>query len=168
MTLIAGFFVGLWWLLRYVVAPAVVIAAVLAWRWLSGAAMTGKPRPATFLRAGVPPRRPARRFALRINWAYWPGWQRAIVRWVATVLVVAGLLWPVATTTVAIAVVLAAVVARYRYAIAEWVRSLRPRSAVVRVPAQVTPSQSLPLTACSGDQVWSAMTPSATTRGGIR
>ena len=173
---IAAFFVGVWFLIRYLVvplvkyvlAPATVLVLVMAWRWFSGAALTGKARPATFRRGATPPARPGRRFAVRINWAYWPGWQRAIVRWVLTALVVAGLMWPVATSAGVAAVVIAAVVMHYRYAITQRVRSLRPRPAVVRVKAKVvTPSQPLVLTAASNEPVWSATT-STTTHGGIR
>jgi hypothetical protein len=176
LSVIAAFCRGVWWLVRYiayplvkyVLAPATVFVLVMGWRWLSGAALTGKARPATFTRGAVPPARPARRFAARINWAYWPGWQRAIMRWVLTALVVAGLMWPVATIAAVVSVVLAAVAMRYRFAIATRVRSLRPRPAVVRVTAQVAPSQPRALSASSGDPVWSATTSAATTHGGIR
>ena len=172
-SLIVGFVVGLVFLIRrvivplvrHVVAPAVMIALVLAWRWLSGAAMTGKARPASFRRGAVPPARPARRFVARINWAYWPGWQRAIVRWVLTALVVAGLMWPAATTAAVVSVVLAAVVMRYRYAIATRVRSLRPRPSVLRVTAKVVHRPTPALAASSTAPVWStATTDEAVTR----
>ena len=173
MSAIAAFFIGVWWLIRYIVvplvkyvlAPVTVFSLVMAWRWLSGAALTGKARRATFRRGATPPARPARRFAVRINWAYWPGWQRAIVRWVLTALVVAGFMWPVATIAGVVAVVLAAVVMRYRYAIAQRVRSLRPRPTVLRVTATVVDRPTPALTASSNEPVWStAMTDEAVTR----
>jgi hypothetical protein len=166
LSVIVAFFVGVGWLVRYLVvplvkyvlAPATVLALVIAWRWFSGAALTGKARPATFGRGAVPPVRPARRLAVRINWAYWPGWQRAIVRWVATVLVVAGLMWPAATITAVVSVVLAAVVVRYRFTIAQRIRALRPRSAVVRVTALVVDRPAQALTASRTEPVWSSAT----------
>ena len=166
MSAIAAFFVGVWFLIQYIVvplvkyvlAPVTVFSLVMAWRWLSGAALTGKVRPATFRRGATPPARPARRFAVRINWAYWPGWQRAIVRWVLTALVVAGLMWPAATTAAVVSVVLAAVVMRYRYAIAQRVRSLRPRPTVLRVTAKVVDRPTPALTASSNEPDWSTAT----------
>jgi hypothetical protein len=137
-------------------APVTVFVLVIAWRWFAGAALTGKARPATFTRGAVPPARTARRFAARINWAYWPGWQRAIVRWLVTALAVAGLLWPVTTGAAVATTVFAAVVMRYRYAIAARVRSLRPQPAVVRVTAQVVDRSTPALTAASGATVWSS------------
>jgi hypothetical protein len=168
LSVIAAFVTGVWWLVRYiayplvkyVLAPATVFVLIMTWRWLSGAALTGKARPATFLRGAVPLARPVRRFTVRLNWAYWPGWQRAIVRWVLTALVVAGLMWPVATIAAVSAVVLAAVVVRYRFTIAQRVRWLRPRPAVVRVKAQVVDRPTPALTAGSDATVWSTATSS--------
>ena len=173
LSVIAAFCTGVWWLVRYiayplvkyVLAPVTVFCLVMGWRWLSGAAMTGKARPATFRRGATPPGRPARRFTVRINWAYWPGWQRAIVRWVLTALVVAGLMWPAVTTAAVVSVVLAAVVMRYRYAIAQQVRSLRPRPTVLRVTAKVVDRPTPALTASSTAPAWStATTDEAVTR----
>ena len=173
LSVIAAFCQGVWWLVRYiayplvkyVLAPATLFVLVMGWRWLSGAALTGKARPATFLHGAVPPARPVRRFTAGINWAYWPGWQRAIVRWVVTALVVTGLMWPAATIAAVAAVVLAAVAMRYRYAIATRVRSLRPRPAVLRVTAKVVHRPTPALTASSTAPAWStATTDEAVTR----
>lgn len=150
---------GLVWLLQHVVAPVVAVAAVLAWRWLSGAAMTGKPRPATWLRGAVPPARPARRFVPRIHWAYWPGWQRAIVRWAFTALVVAGWLYPLATALTVAAAVAAAATVRYRRAIR---RAFRPD--VIRVRAEVVRRPMAALTAHADAPVWPATAEQVVTR----
>jgi hypothetical protein len=61
--------------------------------------------------------------------------------------------------------VLAAVVMRYRYAIAQRVRSLRPRPTVLRVTAKVVDRPTPALTASSTAPAWStAMTDEAVTR----
>jgi hypothetical protein len=161
LSVVAAFFVGVWWLLRHLVAPlvkhvlapATVFLLIIASRWFSGAALTGRARPATFTRGAVPPARPARRFAVRINWAYWPGWQRAVVRWVATALVVAGLMWPVATIAAVTAVVLTVVAVRFVIA-----RRVRSRPAVLRVTAQVGDRPTPALTADRAAPVWASAT----------
>jgi hypothetical protein len=168
-SLLAGFVIGLVFLVRkvlvplvrHVAAPAVAIAAVFVWRWLSGASMTGKARTATFRRGSVPPVRPVqRRFAVRLNWAYWPGYQRALLRWVLTALTVSAALYPLATALTVLTVLTAAITARYRYAIAA-----RFRADVIRVRAAVVHRQATAaLTAQADAPVWSTTTEQAAAR----
>jgi hypothetical protein len=166
-SLLAGFVIGLVFLVRkvlvplvqHVVAPAVAIAAVFVWRWLSGASMTGKARTATFRRGSVPPVRPARRFVVRLNWAHWPGYQRALVRWVLTALTVSAAFYPLATALTVLTVLTAAITARYRYAIAA-----RFRADVIRVPAAVVRRSAAALTAQADAPVWSTRTEQAAAR----
>ncbi len=167
-SLVAGFVIGLVFLVRkvvvplvqHVVAPAVAIAAVFVWRWLSGASMTGKARPATFRRGAVPPVRPVRRrFAVRLNWAHWPGYQRALVRWVLTALTVSAVFYPLATALTVFTVLTAAITARYRYAIAA-----RFRTDVIRVRAEVVRRPTAALTAQADAPTWSSATEQAAAR----
>lgn len=91
--------VGLTWATR---GAALIYAGLYGWRWLSGARMVGGGyAPARFRNAAAPPVRGPGRFGLpRVNWAWWPGWQRAVVRWAATAVAVAGVVWPLATAAV--------------------------------------------------------------------
>lgn len=166
-SLLAGLVIGLVFLMRkvlvplvrHVVAPAVAIAAVFVWRWLSGASMTGKARAATFRRGSVPPARPARRFAVRLNWAHWPGYQRALVRWVLTALTVSAVLYPLATALTVLTVLTAGITARYRYAIAA-----RFRADVIRVRVEVVYRPAPALTAHADAPVWSTANEQAAAR----
>ncbi len=81
---------GVWLAGRYVVFPA----AVLGFRWLSGAPMVPNARPVS-----------APAWLVRVRWSQWPRWQRATVRFVFTALVVSGVLAPVATAVTVAAVV---------------------------------------------------------------
>lgn len=121
-----------WWILRVVVAPVVTALGVGAWRMHTGADLWrgGRKTGARFLNAAAPPVRPKLRVGVRVNWAYWPGWQRAFVRFVAEVLAVATWLYPLVTglavAATLVAVVGAAVTLRVRTA-----RRGRPRKAAV-------------------------------------
>lgn len=112
--------VALWWLIRRVLAPLAVLTAVGMWRWLSGADLLrgGRRTGAGFMYASAVAWRPNPRFGVRVNWAYWPGWQRAVVRAVATGLFVAAVYAPMVTgisvTVVVVGTAAAAVVVRLR------------------------------------------------------
>lgn len=163
---VVGFVVGLYWLARYVVGPALIVASVLTWRWLSGAPMTGRrTTDATFRRGAVPPVLPPRRFGVRIHWSYWPGYQRAIVRCVLTALVIAGWLYPVATAATVTATAAAVTVVRYRAAIRH--RLTRRRRGVIRVRATVLTRTGQPvaaLTATVDAPTWSSVDEQAASR----
>lgn len=92
-----------WWLLCRTVAPALVVAVVLAWRWLSGRPMSGRAG-TSWLRGGPAPGRVTWRTP---RWACWPGWCRAVVRWTATA-VTAGLAMCPAATVAVVSVAVAA------------------------------------------------------------
>lgn len=170
-SVIVAFFTGLVFLARwvvkplvkYVLAPATVVVAVLVWRWLSGADLTGRKRTATFRHGAVAPARPARRLARRINWAYWPGYQRAIVRWVLTALLAAAWLYPVATALAMLSIIAAAVAARYRETIRLVIRrTVRPD--VIRVRATVEHRPTAALTAHADVPLWSSAEDKAAAR----
>ena len=166
-SLVAGFVIGLVFLVRrvlvplvrHVVAPAVAIAAVVVWRLLSGAALNGRTLIATFWRGSTPPARPVRRFVPRIHWACWPGYQRAIVRWVLTALTVCAVLYPLATALTVLTVIAAALTARYRYTIID-----RFRADVIRVRVEVIHRHAPALTAHADAPVWSATAEQAAAR----
>lgn len=114
--LLDAFLAGLWWLVVRAVKGAGVVllgAALVAYRWLSGAPMWGA-----------------------TSWALpgWPRWQRAVARTVVTAVGAATLARPVVTASIAAA--LGAVTA---LAVLETRRRARAGAGPIRVESTVRP-----------------------------
>jgi len=122
---LCGLALGLWWLARRVLGPVLLVVVVLAWRWLSGARLSGRPRAATFLRASaVAPRLRLDLAVLGLVWTHGPGYQRAAVRWAVAAVVIGGCVDPAATAAVAAAGVVAGVVLVAGRRV--WTQEMRP------------------------------------------
>jgi len=107
---LVGLALGLWWLARTVFGPVLLVAGVLAWRWLSGANLSGRPRAAAFLRGSSWAASPLRLDVLGLVWMHWPGYRRAVVRWALTAVVIGGCVYPLATAVVVMTGVVAGAV----------------------------------------------------------
>jgi hypothetical protein len=147
------------------VGMTAAVVGVTVWRWLSGQPMVRHrwqtPTGATFWRAAVPPSRAGLRLP-RIWWAWWPGWQRAVVRWALTGLVVAGWYAPLLTALVV------ALLAAVTISAAAYVRRHRPPVMTVTTVLMVAapPARAvLADTAAHGDSSWQQPVPSRVNAG---